>query len=258
MSIAFITLSEEGALLIPGLRREFGKIKCFVHELVPKVDGTQSFSQITVLTQEIFLQYRQLIYAVPCGVVVRALANCPVSKLTDPAIVVTDVGARWAISLLSGHEGGGNNLAVRVANIFDAEPVITTTTDAAKDLIVGIGCRKNVECDQVIWAIQSALESVGATLGRVRLLASAEVKSKEAGLLQASAQLCVPIRFISIKQLQQCSCLITESEFVRNSIGVPAVAEPSALIAGRRTTLLLPKTIFDHITIAIAQESFTS
>ncbi len=47
-------------------------------------------------------------------------------------MVVVDVGARWAISLLSGHEGGANDLAVAVGNILAAEPVISTTSEALK------------------------------------------------------------------------------------------------------------------------------
>jgi hypothetical protein len=53
----------------------------------------------------IFSDYRRLVYVMPCGVVVRAIAAHVNDKHTDPAVVVTDIGGRWAMSLLSGHEG---------------------------------------------------------------------------------------------------------------------------------------------------------
>src|ERR1039457_6712818 len=111
MRTAFITLSREGVLLIPQFKREFGEIDCYLHEAIEEAENCQSFAHISELTQKIFPHYQALIYAAPCGVVVRSLSGCMVSKLTDPAVVVLDVGARWAVSLLSGHEGGANDLA---------------------------------------------------------------------------------------------------------------------------------------------------
>lgn len=258
MTAAFITLSREGASLIPRLRQELGEIDCYLHDAVAEVENCQSFTHIIELTHEIFPRYRALIYAAPCGVVVRSLAGCVASKLTDPAVVVLDVGARWAVSLLSGHEGGANDLAIRVANIFDAEAVLTTTTDAMKDLIVGIGCRRGVACDQIIDSVRRSLVLIDKPLSHVRLLASASVKRDEPGLFEAAVQLKIPLRFISMEQIQQCPYAISQSEFVQKSIGVPAVAEPAALLAGRRTKLLLRKTTYKGITVAIAQENCTS
>jgi cobalt-precorrin 5A hydrolase len=258
MSTAFITLSREGSSLIPQLKCEFSELDCYVHAAAGATQGHKEFLHITELSWEIFPRYKSLIYAVPCGVVVRSVADLVTSKLTDPAVVVLDVGARWAISLLSGHEGGANDLAVRVANVFDAEAIITTTTEAVKDLIVGVGCRSGIGCSEIVDAIQQSLAQIHMPLSSVRLLASASVKREEEGLLQAAATLKIPIRFLSMEEIQRCSFTFSESEFVRKSVGVSAVAEPVSLMAGRRTRLLLQKTTYNGITVAIARESCTS
>ncbi len=64
------------------------------------------------------------------GIVVRMIAPLLESKDTDPAVVVMDDAGKFAISLVSGHLGGGNELAERCAFSSGARAVITTATDA--------------------------------------------------------------------------------------------------------------------------------
>jgi cobalt-precorrin 5A hydrolase len=64
------------------------------------------------------------------GIVVRIIAPLLESKQTDPAIVTMDDAGKFAISLVSGHLGGANELAKRCAFLTGARTVITTATDA--------------------------------------------------------------------------------------------------------------------------------
>jgi cobalt-precorrin 5A hydrolase/precorrin-3B C17-methyltransferase len=66
------------------------------------------------------------------GAAVRIVAPLLASKWHDPAIVCVDEGGRYAVALLGGHAGGANDLARRVGALLDAEPVVTTATDAAE------------------------------------------------------------------------------------------------------------------------------
>ncbi len=70
-----------------------------------------------------------LIFVGAAGIAVRAVAPLVEHKTRDPAVVVVDESGRWAISLLSGHLGGANDLAGTVAEICGGEAVITTATD---------------------------------------------------------------------------------------------------------------------------------
>ena len=71
------------------------------------------------------------VFIMSTGIVVRLIAPLLKSKAVDPAVTVIDDQGNFAISLLSGHLGGANELAERCALITGARAVITTATDAA-------------------------------------------------------------------------------------------------------------------------------
>jgi cobalt-precorrin 5A hydrolase/precorrin-3B C17-methyltransferase len=76
-----------------------------------------------------FGSYRSIVLISPVGLAVRLLAPLLGHKESDPAVVVLDEAGRHAVSLLSGHAGGANELARAVAAAVGADPVITTTSD---------------------------------------------------------------------------------------------------------------------------------
>lgn len=257
MNIALISLSPEGAEVLKPLAAAFPESRLFLHDSVAGEWAGERFTGLMTLTGEIFSQYQALIYAAPCGAVVRAIAPHLRDKHQDPAVVVVDAGGRFAVSLLSGHERGANDLAVRVGNLLGAEPVITTTTEAKKSIIVGVGCRRGTESARIVAAVREALRQAGAELSQVRLLASADVKAREEGLIQAAQELGVPLRLISSGEIRACRRSFGASDFVRKKVNLPAVAEPAALLAGRRTRFLRPKITHLGVTVAVAREEFS-
>ena len=254
MKIAVITLSNQGAGVAARLGVDFPEAELFLHESVPAFGNAVSFKSIMLLTEKIFSEYEGLIYIAPCGVAVRAIAPMIKHKTLDPAVVVVDVGGRYSVSLLSGHEGGANDLALRAANSLGAEPVISTTTEAVKTLIVGVGCRRGVSGETVVSAIIEGLCRVNSNPAEVRLLASADIKKNEKGLLEAAGMLGLSLRFISSDEIVSTVKKFRHSEFVASKVRLPAVAEPCALLAGRKTRLILPRNTIHGVTVAIARE----
>jgi cobalt-precorrin 5A hydrolase len=81
------------------------------------------------LLAKIFRDYTGFVFVMATGIVVRLIADLIKDKRFDPAVVVMDIRGKFAISLVSGHLGGANELAREVAEIVGAIPVVTTGTD---------------------------------------------------------------------------------------------------------------------------------
>jgi len=78
---------------------------------------------------ENFCRFQAHIFVMATGIVVRKLAALLVNKVEDPAVVVCDEKGDFAISLVSGHIGGANQLARQVAALTGGQAVVTTATD---------------------------------------------------------------------------------------------------------------------------------
>lgn len=217
--------------------------------------GVRGFIAIAERLAEIWPTATGLVILAPCGVVTRSLAPLVQSKYRDPAVVCCDALGRWAIPLLSGHEGGANVLALRVANAIAAEPVITTTSEALRDHIVGVGCRRGAAATDIQAAIRTALRRAGIARQRVRLLATAALKRDEAGLLTAADALGLALRFIDHDEIRACAKAHAVTATSQQRLDLPAVAEPCALLAGRRTSLCLTRQVIRGVTVAIAREA---
>ena len=189
------------------------------------------------------------------GIVVRVIAPYIKNKYTDPAVVVVDENERFAISLLSGHEGGANNLAIRVANSLGAEPVITTASESRRNIVIGIGCRRGIEKKEILKAVRCALTKTVHPMNRVRHIATIDLKQNEQGLRDACTELGIPLRIISADLIKKFNGTYKRSSFVKEKIGVEGVSEPCALIAARRPKLILPKMIVGRVTVAVVKEA---
>lgn len=84
-----------------------------------------------------------IIFVGACGIAVRSIAPYIEKKTKDPAVLAVDECGKFVISLLSGHLGGANELALKVSQILKAQPVITTATDLHSRFAVDVFAKKN-------------------------------------------------------------------------------------------------------------------
>jgi cobalt-precorrin 5A hydrolase len=78
----------------------------------------------------LFAEYDGIVAILSLGAMVRLIAPLLKSKEADPAVLVLDEGGKFVIPMLSGHLGGANALAGRLAHALGAVPVLTTASDS--------------------------------------------------------------------------------------------------------------------------------
>jgi cobalt-precorrin 5A hydrolase len=127
------------ALTLPGLRvaetirAGLGADLYATERLMERTEAPSlGFTNLCGKLKETFPLYEGHIIVAATGLVVRAIAPHIKDKKTDPAVVTLGQDGHFVISLLSGHLGGGNELAKKVALITGGTPVINTATDIAQ------------------------------------------------------------------------------------------------------------------------------
>lgn len=112
-----------------------GKGNGLAEKLAKSLDGTLYLKteiedfKLSKVTEEAMLKHKGIIFISSTGIAVRAIAEFLKGKDKDPAIVVVDLSNKYTISLISGHIGGANDLAIQVSKILNNIPIITTATD---------------------------------------------------------------------------------------------------------------------------------
>jgi len=350
MKLAVVSVTNCGALLgsrlADKLRNHHKQVDVFAKHGRSPLSAT-TYEQLSTLIADIFPRYEGIIFIMATGIVVRVIAPYIQDKRIDPAIVVMDEQGHYAISLLSGHIGGANELAQLIGQSIGAEPVITTATDVNKKpavdmlavklnrmiqpfaqlkhmnarivngeqvrffidkalpnqefylvaaeklgivlqdidqiatvqydaavliteqalvvhkphlyvrqmpIAVGIGCRRGATSAEILAAVTQACHTIGYNIHSIAIIGSTVVKQDEVGLLAVIAQLAVPSEFFINKELQECidQYQLEVSSFVQKQIGVGNVCAAAAILAGRTNKLLLPKTKYKNVTVAIA------
>lgn len=99
---------------------------------------------LTECVGEWFHKVEAIVFLCAAGIAVRSIAPYLVHKSADPAVLVMDETGNFCVSLLSGHAGGANALAIQIGQMTGAVPVITTATDREHKFAVDDFARNNM------------------------------------------------------------------------------------------------------------------
>ncbi len=294
--------------------------------------------------KNIFSSYKSIIMIMACGIAVRAIGPYLDSKLTDPAIVVLDEMGRNIISLISGHIGGANELAIKVAKITGGNPIITTASDnqkvisvdilakkfnlaltdyekakvitsdivngrnvglisdvkikseigegvtltawenikkndfvsliyignknieekelpfvklITKNLVMGIGCRKDTKGVDILDFVKSTLDEYKLSIEAIHSVCTITLKSEEKGIADLCQYLGVPLKIIEDQAIKAIEGNFPCSDFVRKTVGFGCVCEPCGFLGSKSGKQRIPKTSYKGITLSVYEEDLT-
>lgn len=127
-----------------------------------------------------------------------------------------------------------------------------------KRYVVGMGCRKNKDTEELLGFYQETLEQAMVELGEVYALASIDKKRDEPGLLAISERMRISFFTYTAEELNRVGACVHSSEFVKAQVGVDNVCERAALAGCEANgTLIYEKQAFDGMTIAIAERNWS-
>lgn len=355
MKITVVAITRNGIALGQKVARYLGnRQENQVRLLIPArfsqgIPDAESFTgPLAPVLRKEFYSSQALVLIMALGIVVRLLAPVIKDKRIDPAVVVLDEKGQFVISALSGHLGGANDLARKLAAGLNAVPVITTATDVQgrpavdtlarkyslvmepypfvrqinaalvngetvtfcsevpipipqaagiqlipwndlmnirpsgwlvvitnriislqhpktlilrpRNLVAGVGCRQGVTPERVREALYNALELSRRSPASLRAMATVDLRANEPGLQAVARELGIRLLTFSRKEIRnkfnQYPQIFNYSAFVQEKIGVGGVCEPVSLLAAPRSRLILPKTTWQGVTIALSEESF--
>lgn len=341
-TVALYALGAPGANLCRRLAHHLDGAKVFLPTRHAREDlGERAFESLHAVLAKNFNQYSGHVLVCAAGMAIRCFAPLMQDKARDPGVVVVDQHGDYAVSLLSGHLGGANDLAKQVAQALGGQAVITTATDnlclpsleiearrlglevenlsalagvsgalvdgrkvavcdpgewlysvtgrypglfelvepdqaermASEPLVwvgwqsltkrdqwlvlrprciaLGMGCNRSTSAVELLDLAHEALAKANATQSSLKVLASAEAKRGEPGLLETARSLGVEPCFYDHEQLAQVE-VPNPSQTALRCLGTASVCEAAAILASNHGTLVLNKIKSKNATAAVA------
>ena len=139
--IAIVAITRKGVELGRRLRLLFPSSHLYLPEKFAserKMDEHSFRPPAKEVVKRVFSRYQYLVLIMAVGIAVRLVASELRDKHKDPGVVVLDDTGTFAVSLLSGHLGGANELTGKIASLIGAQPVITTASEVTKTISVDL------------------------------------------------------------------------------------------------------------------------
>ena len=260
--IAIVAITRRGVALGQRLKRLLPASHLYLPQKFaaePKPDEYPFSSPAKEVVREVFSHYRHLVLIMAVGIAVRLVASELRDKHQDPGVVVVDDGGSFSVSLLSGHEGGANELARKLASLLGAQPVVTTASEISKaippkNLVLGIGCNRGTKVLEIEKAVSQVFSEHGLSIKSIRSIATIDIKKDEPGLLEFARKYHLPIEYFDKEALGKVKFPSLPSPSALRHVGTPAVCEAAALLGSGSNSLIVPKVSFNRVvSIAVAR-----
>lgn len=129
-----------------------------------------------------------------------------------------------------------------------------------RDLVVGVGCKKDMPFENLMEAFRQFTDSAGIPLKRIGAVATFEMKKDEPCIRALAKTLEVPLIIFTKEDIDTIDMdhaggkKIQVSQFVRQTTGVGSVSEACAYLGAGCGHIMIGKTKYSGITFALAKD----
>ena len=139
-----------------------------------------------------------------------------------------------------------------ITDNINEQPYKNTLCLLPKNIIIGVGCRKNISFNILESFILSCLNDNNIPLFRVKELATVDLKNEEAAINMFSRKYRIPLKFYTPKQLMEVPGSFSSSDFVKSVTSADNICERSAAASGGK--LIVSKICGKGVTFAAAEQ----
>lgn len=120
-----------------------------------------------------------------------------------------------------------------------------------KNIVLGIGCRKNIEPEKMQTFILSQLKELNIHPLAVKKIVSIDIKKEEECIVDLAVYLQVPFEVYSKEEINRVEVDFEGSDFVAQQVGVRGVSEPCVILEGAQ--IIQGKTKHQGMTLCIGK-----
>lgn len=246
---AVICIDETGKFVVPLLSGHIGGANEFAKIISEKI---KSVCVITTAT-DINDRFSVDAWAKKQGFIIEDMA---IAKMVSAEILENDVPLLSEFAVTSKLPNGVVHGQTGKIGIYvgtrKKSPFERTLRLIPSVLHLGIGCRKGTKKDVIGRLVDDVLLENNIDKRAIKCVASIDIKSCEAGLLEYCRENNWDIFFYSSDELKSIPGEFTPSAFVKNITGVDNVCERAAIIGAEE--LIIKKRCAEGVTVAIAEE----
>ena len=148
-----------------------------------------------------------------------------------------------------------DEIGICISSDSNKNPFKKTLHLVPKNIIIGVGCRKNI--DEKIFSafVLRKLEEFKIPAFRVSEIHSINLKKDEKAIAEFAKRFKIPLKFYTNEELMKVQGEFSSSEFVIKTTGADNVCERSSMTCGGR--LIVPKQAENGMTFAASETDIT-